>query len=394
VSIGRTYLFVVPWALTGNGGVDRVILNLYRQFEKARAHSPRILVASWEHVQPVTIDECGRRVTYMRIRSPLCPDSPAASVAKWGFFLGPELLRLARYLRAHEVECVNVHYPSLTAIQFILVRSLLLRSFRVVLSFHGRDVAQMLATTGLARRMWRLLLCNADALVSCSDALGESILQFEPGVRQRITTIHNGVDIEHEMRARDPAATIEPRLRGRPFVLSVATYERKKGLDTLLRAFHSLLASGAGDLMLALVGSDGDACGELRALAGQLGVSDHVVFCGEIPHSQIHAYYESASVFCLPSRDEPFGIAFLEAGAFRCPIVATSVGGIPEILTDGVNARLVPVDDPRELAAQLSNLLGDRRECDRLSGALFEHVRNRFSWEIADRAYARICGQA
>jgi glycosyltransferase involved in cell wall biosynthesis len=143
--------------------------------------------------------------------------------------------------------------------------------------------------------------------------------------------------------------------------------------------------------MLALVGSDGGICHELRDLARQLGVSDHVVFCGEVPHSQMHAYYQSARVLCLPSREEPFGIVLLEAGAFRCPIVTTSVGGIPEILTDGVNARLVPPDDPSELAAQLEHLLDDRGECARLSGALFEHVRTRFSWEAAHHAYVRIC---
>lgn len=391
MSVGPTYLFVVPWVVTGNGGVDQVILNLYRQFEMTRTHVPRILVDSWEHARPLTLDECGRNVTYMRIRPPLGSGSPGAWFTKWVFFLAPELSRLARYLRAHEVDCVNVHYPSLAALQFILVRVFLLRRPRVILSFHGRDIAQMLTTTGLARRMWKLLLRNADALVSCSDALKESILCFEPGVRQRITTIHNGVDIEHEMSARDPAATIEPRLRGRAFILSVAAYERKKGLDTLLRAFRSLRPDRDDGLMLALVGSGGGACRELRDLAAQLGVSDHVVFCGEVPHSQMHAYYESARVLCLPSREEPFGIVLLEAGAFRCPIVATSVGGIPEILTDGVNARLVPPDDPSELAAQLERLLDDRRECARLSGALFEHVGTRFSWETAHRAYVRIC---
>jgi glycosyltransferase involved in cell wall biosynthesis len=117
------------------------------------------------------------------------------------------------------------------------------------------------------------------------------------------------------------------------------------------------------------------------------------VFCGEIPHSDLHAYYEAASVFCLPSLAEPFGIVLLEAGAFRCPVVATNAGGVPEVLTDGVNARLVPPEDPAALAAALGALLSDRSERDRLSAALFEHIRTRFPWRRAYHSYAKLFRQ-
>jgi len=99
-------------------------------------------------------------------------------------------------------------------------------------------------------------------------------------------------------------------------------------------------------------------------------------------------------VFCLPSRAEPFGIVLLEAGAFRCPVIATSAGGVPEILTDGVNARLVPPDDPAALAAQLDMLLRDRAECDRLAAALFDHVQTHFTWRRAYSLYAKLCRQS
>ena len=98
------------------------------------------------------------------------------------------------------------------------------------------------------------------------------------------------------------------------------------------------------------MGCEHGAGAELRELAREMKLSDHVVFGGEMPHCDLHVYYEAASVFCLPSRVEPFGIVLLEAGAFRCPVVATSTGGVPEILTDRVNARLVPPDDPAALA--------------------------------------------
>ena len=176
-------------------------------------------------------------------------------------------------------------------------------------------------------------------------------------------------------------------------ILSVAAYERKKGLDTLLRAFRTILDNSGHDVLLCLVGSEQGTGAELRELARQMQLSDYVVFGGEMPHCDLHAYYGAASVFCLPSRVEPFGIVLLEAGAFRCPVVASSTGGVPEILTDGVNARLVPPDDPAALAEELAALLHNRSERDRLSATLYEHVRTRFTWRSAYDSYAKVFRQ-
>ena len=143
--------------------------------------------------------------------------------------------------------------------------------------------------------------------------------------------------------------------------------------------------------MLALIGPDLGMGGELRSLAAEIGVSDSVVLGGAVPHANLHAYYDAATVFCLASRAEPFGIVVLEAGAFRCPVVATSVGGIPEILEHGVNGCLVPPDDPVALAAQLAKLLCDRNLREGLSGELFEHVRVNFPWTRAHDSHMNLC---
>ena len=102
------------------------------------------------------------------------------------------------------------------------------------------DLVLASAAAGLERRIWALLLRKADALIGCSTALANSATAFEPAIRRRFTMIHNGLDIDYLMRARNSSARIDPRLAGRTFILSVATYEPKKGLDTLLRAFRTI----------------------------------------------------------------------------------------------------------------------------------------------------------
>jgi glycosyltransferase involved in cell wall biosynthesis len=386
-------LFVLPWTPTPVGGSDQVVLNLHREFELSGEFTPQILVTSWQHAQPLNTIEHGKSLVYMRLRSPVASGAAVASRVKWAFLLIPELSRIARFIRTNNIVAINVHFPAVAALQFVLARALFNLRFRLVLSFHGQDLVLAMATTGRERRLWKRLLRGADALVTCSAALARSASQLELETGRRCITIHNGIDIDHLMHTRNPVAGLDARLAGRTFILSVAAYEPKKGLDVLIEALRTLRLDNGRDAALCLIGRDGGMGSELRELANRIGLSDHVVFCGEVPHSDLHAYYEAATVFCLPSRVEPFGIVLLEAAAFRCPVVATSAGGIPEILTDGVNARLVPREDPAALAAALDALLSDPRERDRLSAALLDHVRTRFTWRRAYDSYAKLFRQ-
>jgi glycosyltransferase involved in cell wall biosynthesis len=179
------------------------------------------------------------------------------------------------------------------------------------------------------------------------------------------------------------------QLAGRRYILSVATFEPKKGLDVLIRAFAAMRRSGT-DIALVLVGRVEEAATSLRALATELGLDDDVVFVEGLPHSQIGPFFEHASAFCLPSRAEPFGIVLLEAGAFHLPVVATRVGGIPEIIEDGESGLLVEPDDPAALVSALTEVLRDDRLARRLADRLFERVQTEFSWQHSYAEYRRL----
>src|SRR5204862_7689830 len=119
---------------------------------------------------------------------------------------------------------------------------------------------------GLDRRIWALLRRKADALIGCSTALANSATAFAPATRRRFTMIHNGLDIDYLMQSRNSAARLDPRLAGRKFILSVAAYEPKKGLDTRLRAFRTTRATSGDGVLLCLVGSEPGTGAGLREL--------------------------------------------------------------------------------------------------------------------------------
>jgi len=112
---------------------------------------------------------------------------------------------------------------------------------------------------------------------------------------------------------------------------------------------------------------------------------------GPVPISQLAEHYARASVFCMPTRLEPFGIAFLEAMMHRLPVVATQIGAIPEIVQDGLTGELVVPGDTDALASALLGFLGNPARCQRAGEAGYRRATQIYTWEhVAERMRARI----
>jgi len=271
----------------------------------------------------------------------------------------------------------------------------MLRLYRgaLILSFHGLDLRDACAAPWIARALWKVLFRFSTAVVACSEAFGRQVADFAGKWPKRLSAVRNGLDVEyfttHVDRdgaahdGRPPAA-----LTDREYIVSVATLEHKKGHDVLLRAFAKLRRTAAGEgLALVLVGRSDAAEPGLRALTSELGLSRDVFFCTNVPHQQVGVFLERAKAFCLPSRAEPFGIALLEAGAYRLPVVASRVGGIPEIVIDGESGLLVQPDDVDELASALDRLTADPDAARAFGERLHQRVASEFPWRRAYEQY-------
>lgn len=169
-------------------------------------------------------------------------------------------------------------------------------------------------------------------------------------------TVYAGVDIEQFSIDTDPTFKCD-----RPVILFVGRLDEGKGLHDLLKA-KSRIGERA---QLVLVGS-GTIEGDLRAKAQSLGIQDDVVFVGSIPHDEIHHYYSSADIFCLPSYHEGFPIVNMEALASGCAVVSTNIDSIEEQLDDGKNALLVQPGDIDGITDAFERLLDEPCLKDRL----------------------------
>lgn len=386
VRVEDGYLFVLPWEPVSSSGVNQVVLNLLDQFATHAELRPLLLIQSWKYAMPES-EPVGRQ-TYIRFRV-RSPESAAGTLrgflAYW-LLLPLELRRLGRLMRDHAVTAINIHYPGLSVTSFSLLKFLGAYRGRLILTFHGLDLKLASETQGWRRALWRWNGLQADAITSCSTALAADIATAFPEWRSRIRAIHNGLDAARFVASIDPTAVQDPQLLGRRYVLNVGTFETKKAQEVLVQAFHKI-ADRFPDLLLVLVGGAGPTRAGLESMVAEYGISDRVVFRENIDHSRMAAYYRDATVFALPSRSEPFGIAILEAGAFGVPVVASRIGGIPEIITSREYGILVEPEDAPQLADALATLLADPALAKATGLSLKERVVEVFSWVAAYRKY-------
>lgn len=183
---------------------------------------------------------------------------------------------------------------------------------------------------------------------------------------RRVNVMHNAVDLTRPMqRSEEPPMLRE--IYGIPnsskIVVAIGRFSPEKGMDILLEAF-TLLICRSPNTHLILVG-DGQEREALKKQAKRLKILRQVHFAGysETPGD----YISVADVFVLPSRSEGIPNAVLESMAIGKPVVASAVGGVPEIIEDGINGRLVPPEQPTLFADALSEVLNDPKLSHRLS---------------------------
>jgi glycosyltransferase involved in cell wall biosynthesis len=224
---------------------------------------------------------------------------------------------------------------------------------------------------------WARKLC--DMVITVSKEVYEAELERSGTVPSRVALIRNGVQVD------DFAATERPHLEmtarewdidGNTTVIgTLARFHKQKGHSYLLEAMTRVQTQRPGTRAL-LVG-DGPLRPEMEAKAGELDLSETVIFTGirrDVP--EILALLD---VFVLPSLWEGLPVALLEAMAAGLPVVATRVGGVPEVVIDGVTGLLVPPRDPEALSETILRLLQDSDLRHRMGQAGQERVREHFS---------------
>lgn len=299
------------------------------------------------------------------------------SIEQVGLLTFSKLFRLARIVGRVVVERLHkpidvLFYPPCGPHRIPFLRDvailLLVRplSKRLVLQFHagGFDQLQNLLT-GVELWLARMAYANADAAVVLLPSLAAEVQWVTP---RRLVVVPNGIE--------DQLGNIQrPSEKSTPVILYVGSVSERKGVLDAIEACGMLREQDV-HYIFRIVGSFVSTEMRSRALerVRQLKLEDRIVFAGEKRGEEKWEEYRSADVFCFPSRDtENFPVVLLEAMQCKLPIVATRWRAIPELVRDGENGLLVPVEDPRALADALSQLLASAPLRARLGETGREH---------------------
>lgn len=242
-------------------------------------------------------------------------------------------------------------------------------------------------------RLKRRELARADTVTAVSAAVADSLVRDYGVDRARVRIVPNGADAPDEEAERSPARRLREQLGAgvlRPLWVCAGRLEQQKGQDVLLEALAELRRRGL-EFVAALAG-EGVLRASLEERTRALGLEAHVRFLGQV--DELGPLLAAADAVVLPSRWEGLPLVLLEALARGRPVAASAVGGIPEVVTDGEHARLVPPEDPGALADALEAFHGHPDAAFRLGRRGAARVRESYTWSRVVEAFEAVYDEA
>ncbi|MBD3156893.1 glycosyltransferase [Candidatus Peregrinibacteria bacterium] len=248
---------------------------------------------------------------------------------------------------------------------------------------------------GLKSSIKQKLIRHVDSIITVSEANKKMMEHLFPAMLDKLTTIHNGIDVtwfESQLLSFSDKKRNEYREKifnakeNDTVILSVAELHERKGLQYLIKALPEVIEEHPRTI-LAIAGS-GPLRNDLEKMAMREGVMDHVRFLGfqkDIPHIMA-----ASDLFVLPSKKEAFGLVLLEAGIARVPVVASNVGGIPEIIDHEKTGLLIPPENPRKLAESILTIVNDTLKRDQYSENAYKKIKDTFDAKIMAKKTANL----
>lgn len=327
------------------------------------------------YAMPTRLQLIDPRLSFHEVVVPHYPlfDYPPYSLA-----LATKMAEVATY---QELDLLHVHYAVPNAVSAVLARDIVGDGgFKVVTTLHGTDITLVgndpnyLATT-------RYGIERSDAVTTVSAALERDTVEFL-AIERPIEVIPNFIDPRRFERARGGPGARRWACGDERLLIHVSNFRPVKRVLDVVQIFEKVAREI--DCRLLLVG-DGPDRAQVEQYCRRQGSCDRIAFVGNA--SAIEEVLVGADLFLLPSETESFGLAALEAMSCAIPVVATAVGGLPEVVEDGVTGFLRPVGDIEAMAAASLELLRDPERLHRFGQRARQQAVERFSEEAVVARY-------
>ncbi len=365
---------ITPWLvellrrLRVSGHEVAVFTSAYRglgdqEFAGMPVHRFRYFLRRWENLthEETAPDRMRRSLLYRLL--PFC-------------FVAAGMLAIWRHARRHRYDVIHVHWPlPLALLGWAAQRA---RPARLVTTFYGVELRWVKTAMPFLKPFLAWAARRSDRVVAISSYTADQLRELADVPIEVIPYTTSLPPAPAPARAASPP--------GAPWTaLSVGRLVERKGVTHLVDAVRLLWARGR-DIRLVVVG-DGPERSRLEQQIREHGLDHRVELRGQVSAEALQQAYAAADAFVLPAivdrrgDTEGLGVVLLEAMNQRVPVVASRIGGIPDIVEDGVSGLLVPPGDAAALAAALERLAREPDLAARLGDAGYRRLRERFSWE-------------
>jgi N-acetyl-alpha-D-glucosaminyl L-malate synthase BshA len=329
----------------------------------ARGHEVHFIT----YANPIRLDDDYPRIFYHEVH---VTDYPLFQYPPYSLALSS---RMAEVARTANLDLLHVHYAIPHSVSAWLASQMVEeRRLPVVTTLHGTDVT-LVGMDPSYLPITRFSIEKSDGVTSISNHLRQQTHEVL-GVRHEIRVIYNSVNCEVYRPERDLELRRRYAKPDEKILMHLSNFRPVKRVLDCVRAFSKIAPRVPARLLMV---GDGPDRAPAEMLARELGVADRVVFLGK--QMRVAHLLPIADVMLVPSEMESFGLAALEAMACGVPAVASRVGGLPEVVTDGVDGYLVAVGDTNAVAEAALRLLEDSALHSRVAAAARHTAETRFT---------------
>jgi len=299
-----------------------------------------------------------------------------------------ELIFSLKIIKLNHIDTVHSHW----IIPSGLVGAILKKIFKIkhVLTLHGSDI-NTIKRSLILRHICSFALHNADKITVNSTYTLNTVLSIDNSIRDRIDILPMGVDTE---RFTSRTYTeIKESFGAKELILFIGRLIDWKGINYLITSMKYVTKIFPNSVLL--IGGDGPEKVGLQKLIRELNLERNVFILGSVNTNKLQLYYSSADVFVLPSielngQTEALGVVLLEAMASGTPVIGSNVGGIPDIINDGVNGFLAEPENAVDIANKIIEVLSNKNLCKKFIEKAYNTIDEKYSWSIISQKLLNI----
>jgi len=289
---------------------------------------------------------------------------PIRTKKELSFYVLRSCFYLKKYLSKNKVDLIHAHT----------------RVAQVLASFLSKKFKIPLVTTchGFFKPRWhrRKFPCWGDKVIAISNQVQNHLMKDFSVKEENVLLIHNGVDVDRSNNSSKVALKKEMKIPLDYFIVgSAARFSDVKGLEYLIKSIPFILRDYQ-NVTLVLIGYGKEEL-RLRQVVSELDLKKYVIFYK--PAKDIFHYLKVLDIFVMPSLQEGLGLSILEAQAQNIPVIASNVGGIPDVIEHNVTGILVAPKDPSAIGKAVTELIKNQSLCQQLKSNAYSRLKEKFS---------------